>query len=137
MDYISHSAVNSVPVESIHFSYDIACQWAKNLCKRREQFPHEIQLHPKTTSIRVCIPDMHVDEHCDSCRPIFAFIRRMLVGRTCGEGVETEWAVINHVAASSREMSPSARQEILCDHWGHWNWLKITKLGKFDTEHSV
>jgi hypothetical protein len=130
MDYISHSAVNGVPVERIHWSYDIACQWVKNLVKRSKLFPPEIRLSKATKIVAACIPDMHVAEHCDKCRSLFAFIRRILSGRTCGEGVESEWAVINHIAASIREMSPSARQEILSDHWGHWNWLKTVRFGE-------
>jgi hypothetical protein len=130
MDFVAHSAARSSPIRSLLWSYDIACQWTKNLRKRMQAFPAEIQLPQTVKAIRAAIPDFHVIAHGDECQSTLNFLRINNVGRTCGEGIETEWAVINQVATSIREMSPSARQEVLSDHWGFWNWEKIKSFGE-------
>ncbi|KAN0078443.1 hypothetical protein V8E55_010500 [Tylopilus felleus] len=38
------------------------------------------------------------------------------------------WANINPAASSTKEMGPGARQDILDDHFGHWNWKKGFEL---------
>ena len=131
MDYIAHSAASSSPVRSIHWSYDIACQWMKNLRSRSLKFPPEIRAPSTVTQVRAAIPDFHVMAHGEQCQSTMNFLRINRVGRTCGEGIETEWSVINQVATSIREMSPSARQEVLSDHWGYWNWEKVKKFGTY------
>ena len=132
MDYIGYSAVGKIPVRILIWSYDIACQWMKNLRERMKDFPDDITLHPNTKQLRAAIPDFHLVGHGSKCQTPFNFMRIGSVGRTCGEGIETEWAAINLVATSVREMSPSARQEVLNDHWSFWNWCKTKNLGKLD-----
>ncbi|EEC00016.1 hypothetical protein MPER_00146, partial [Moniliophthora perniciosa FA553] len=51
------------------------------------------------------------------------------VGRTDGEGVERNWAGQGPIATSTTEMGPGSRHDTLDDHWGHWNWKKLTGLG--------
>ncbi|KAN0088024.1 hypothetical protein V8E55_006645 [Tylopilus felleus] len=45
-----------------------------------------------------------------------------------GEAPERGWANINPAASSTKEMGPGARQDILDDHFCHWNWKKVTSL---------
>ncbi|KAG1797160.1 hypothetical protein EV424DRAFT_1352893 [Suillus variegatus] len=52
------------------------------------------------------------------------------VGHTDGEAPERGWANINCVALSTKEMGPGACHNTLDDHFGDWNWKKITMLGE-------
>ncbi|KAG1889705.1 uncharacterized protein F5891DRAFT_1198476 [Suillus fuscotomentosus] len=51
-----------------------------------------------------------------------------------GEAPEWGWANINRVVASTKEMAPGTRQDILDDRFGDWNWKKVTAL---DLEGSI
>lgn len=94
-------------------------------------FPSNIRLPASYDLIRGAIPSFHIAGHGEDCTPKYGFGLLTGVSRTCGEGVETEWAVINQVATSIREMSPAARQEALNYHWGFWNWRKVVGFGTY------
>ncbi|KAJ7116141.1 hypothetical protein C8R43DRAFT_845374, partial [Mycena crocata] len=49
-------------------------------------------------------------------------------GQTDREGIERPWANIGGVATSIREQGPGARHDTLDDHWGYWNWVKLTLI---------
>jgi hypothetical protein len=51
------------------------------------------------------------------------------VGRTYGEGIESGWSHMNPVSMSTKEMAPSARREVIDDHWGSWNHQKTIGFG--------
>lgn len=55
------------------------------------------------------------------------------VGRTDGESPERGWAAMNPVASSTKEMGPGSRRDTLDDHFGDYNWRKVTSLR---TEHA-
>lgn len=112
-------------------SYDIACQYSKNFAKRGSDFPPCMRLQPETAeNLRWAIPKKHWPNHGrkDHSQYSFNFIR--WVGRTYGEGIEASWAHMNAVSMSTKEMAPSARQEVLDDHWSAWNWHKIRNFGE-------
>ncbi|KAE9397045.1 hypothetical protein BT96DRAFT_823805, partial [Gymnopus androsaceus JB14] len=50
-------------------------------------------------------------------------------GRTNGEGVERGWAHLGLIATSTRDMGPGSRHGTMNDHFGNWNWIKLTGLG--------
>lgn len=124
MDYIVFSGIKGSNVNEVRISYDIACQWHKKLSQRMELFPECIQINPGTR-LSFGIPKFHLHGHGPACQSIFSFNFLLGSGRTHGEGVETEWSVVNIVALSTKEMAPSARQETLNDHWSFWNWHKV------------
>lgn len=127
MDYIVFSGIKGNSTTEVRISYDIACQWCKKLKQRMATFPESIAIDPKT-EISVGIPKFHLHGHGPSCQSTFSFNFLPGSGRTHGEGVETEWSVMNIVATSTKEMAPSARHETLNDHWGHWNYQKVVGL---------
>lgn len=47
---------------------------------------------------------------------------------TDGEGIERLWSWLNKVAASAKEMTPAARQELLDDFCAFINWRKVISL---------
>ncbi|KAG1855838.1 hypothetical protein C8R48DRAFT_749263 [Suillus tomentosus] len=119
MDYIMCSALLILAMSMINISYDIACHFP----------PRESSL------IRFFVPKFHIQAHVDKCRKNFSFNWSRYVGRTDGEAPERGWSNINRVASSTKEMGPGARRDTLDDHFGDWNWKKITALDLGRTLH--
>ncbi|KAG2111490.1 hypothetical protein DEU56DRAFT_919993 [Suillus clintonianus] len=115
---------------SVNFSYNIACQWHKKLW-HRVSTALPLRLHPSSTQqYRFFIPKFHLAAHIAACQTTFSFNWSPYVGRTDGEAPERGWADINRVAASTKEMAPGTRRDVLDDHFGDWNWKKVTGLGR-------
>ncbi|KAF7965003.1 hypothetical protein HWV62_1144 [Athelia sp. TMB] len=111
-------------------SYDIACQWSVNLASRIPRFPEAMQFDLSTCNVTPVIPKFHIYAHGKSCQSRWSLNFLRWMGRIDGEGVEREWFNINPVALSTRLMGPGARWDTLDDHWGAWNWRKVTGLGR-------
>jgi hypothetical protein len=129
MDYIVLSSLAGVKLPRVVITYDIGCQWSKNLRRRMEEFPDDLKLDP-SMSIEIGIPNWHINGHGENCK-IFGLSYMDGVGRTCGEEVETTWAQTNALGASTREMGPGARHESLNDHWSGLNFRKIVGFREF------
>jgi hypothetical protein len=119
-----HSGLTRVLV-----SYDIGCQWSKNLSKR-------LALYPITSSFdlasleywRVILPKFHLANHGKDCQLRFNINFTDGAGRMTGEMIESGWALSNPIAVSTRENGPFARRAVLDDHWGSENWRKLRRL---------
>lgn len=131
MDYIVFSALSTFSTAPIvNFSYDIACQWHKKLWQRVSSIlPLQLQPNHVQTTFNFFVPKFHIAAHIPACQTNFSFNWTPGVGRTDGEAPERGWADINHVAASTKEMGPGSRRDILDDHFGDWNWKKVATLG--------
>ncbi|KAG1854315.1 hypothetical protein C8R48DRAFT_609911, partial [Suillus tomentosus] len=130
MDYIVFSALSafaSTPI--VNFSYDIACQWHKKLWQRVTTLPSQLQPNRAHTAFNFFVPKFHIAAHIAACQMNFSFNWTPGVGRTDGEAPECGWADINRIAASTKEMGPGSRCEVLDDHFGDWNWKKVTAFG--------
>jgi hypothetical protein len=115
---------------SLTLSYDIACQWSRNLKKRISQFPVEMQLSTSLVdSIKFVIPKFHIYGHGRQCQTKFSLNYLPHSARTNGEEPERWWAHINPISMSTREMTAGARHDTIDDHAGAWNWRKIVNLG--------
>ncbi|KAM6489208.1 hypothetical protein JOM56_015378 [Amanita muscaria] len=79
-------------------------------------------------SITFAVPKAHLPVHQDSCKIKYSFNLLPRVGHTDGEAPERGWAAINAVASSTKEMGPGSRRDTLDDHFGDYNWRKVTKL---------
>lgn len=129
MDYAMLSTLAGERVKSLVISYDIACQWSKNLPTRIPDFPQELRFDLSSTALTTVIPKFHIYAHGKKCQTRWSLNYLRWMGRTDGEGVEREWSHINPVALSTRLMGPGARHDTLDDHWGAWNWRKLVLLG--------
>ncbi|KAI0696131.1 hypothetical protein C8T65DRAFT_583713 [Cerioporus squamosus] len=128
MDYLFFSTLVGVVIIILLISYDIACQWNRNLLSRMANFPVDMWIDLSRTTLRFAIPKKHSRIHgANHSRYSFNFLP--FVGRTYGEGIESHWSHMNPIALSAREMSPGVRHEHLNDHWGAWNWQKIIRFG--------
>lgn len=133
MDYIFWSAVNSYKGRQITVSYDIMCQWYRNLLKRNANLPE--LLRRLDFVLRYVIPKFHISAHGPKCQTIFSFNFLPFMARTDGENIERGWAWMNPVSLSTREMGPGARHDTLDCQWSAWNWRIITRLGMFSCKY--
>jgi Kyakuja-Dileera-Zisupton transposase len=123
MDYVILSSLAGTKLPRVVLSYDIGCQWSKNLSQRMKDLPETLQLDP-AVQVEVGIPTWHVNGHGDDCKANVSLGYMHGVGRTCGEDVETTWAQTNALGTSTREMGPGARHETLDDQWCGMNFRK-------------
>ena len=64
MDFVLFHSLLGTKNEQIMFSYDIACQWSRNLSDRVLQLPDSMQLSDEQTRLlRFAIPKFHISAH--------------------------------------------------------------------------
>lgn len=131
MDYVVFSALRGyTPLQVFKISYDIACQWHKNLWRRMLRVPEAWHINHDSKDITFLVPKFHLPAHITECQWQFSFNLVRGVGRTDGEAPERGWANINPAASSTKEMGPGSRRDTIDDHFGDWNWKKVIGLGK-------
>ncbi|KAF7305850.1 CxC2 domain-containing protein [Mycena chlorophos] len=141
MDYVLASALRHV-LSELHkvISYDIACQWWKELRERLAKLPALVRLHIVLGMFRFVIPKMHIKGHTLLCQLIFSLYLAVGGGQTDGEGIERLWSLINGLGRSTRMCGPGARADQLDDFWSYSNWRKLVGLAailrrRLDTAH--
>jgi len=113
-------------------SYDIACQWIKNLKARLAMYSISSSLNLSTFIYwHIVIPKFHLYGHARLCQLKFNLSFTKGAGRVTGEMIESGWAQSNPIALSTRENGPFARRAALDDHWGAENWRKLRRLREF------
>lgn len=133
MDFIFFSSIMPLLLLTVVISYDIACQWKLNLMKRMNELPEHLRM-PAAVALAAFmfgIPKFHCPAHEEKCATPHSLNLMPGVGRTDGEGIERNWAEMNRVASSTKEMGVGYRHDVLDDHFGHHNWRKYTGLGTF------
>jgi hypothetical protein len=130
MDYIFMSAAVNTGISTLIASYDIACQWIKNLWTRMERLPEHIRLRLHPSNVLAKIPKFHFDSHGKKNHAQYSFAFTRGVGRTDGEGIERLWSILKGGAAQTIEMGPGARRDTLDDFCGFSNWRKTIGLGE-------
>nr|GAT42823.1 predicted protein [Mycena chlorophos] len=107
-------------------SYDIVCQWWKQLQERLEKLPPPlVRLKLILNIVRFVVPKMHINGHTRKCQSTFSLNWVPGSGQTDAEGIERAWAMVGGLAASTRVMGPGSRSDTLDDHWSFWNWTKL------------
>ncbi|KAG1718728.1 hypothetical protein EDD22DRAFT_983515 [Suillus occidentalis] len=131
MDYLFFSSMrSSQDIHVLNISYDIACQWNKNLWSRMSiPTPHQYHIDHDHKVVTFFVPKFHLPAHVASCQTKFSFNFIKGVGRTDGEAPERGWADINPIATSTRAMGPGSRRDTLDDHFNDWNWKKVCTMG--------
>ncbi|KAF7970236.1 hypothetical protein HWV62_24724 [Athelia sp. TMB] len=130
IDFILFSVLFGLVVRWLVLSYDICCQYSRNLVKRSRQLPASMQpADPKLLSeAKLVIPKMHLHNHGESCQLNFNLNFLEHSAETDAEDPERFWSWENPGSMSTREMTDGARYEVLCDHVAAWNWGKITSF---------
>lgn len=130
MDFIVFFTLLNVIIAQIVLSYDIACQWSRNLSKRIPQMGPYINIFPWFLSrVKYVIPKLHIYGHGAACQFRYSLNFLKWSARTNGEDIERWWSHINPVSMSTKEMGPGARHDTIDDHAAAWNWRKITLFG--------
>lgn len=135
MDYIFLSSLMGIAVACVLISYDIACQWSRNLTKRVKAFPLSMQEAFLRILLLFAVPKFHLPAHGGKCQSPYALGLIKGAGRVDGEGIERGWSLMNAIATATREMGPGFRHDTMDDHWQSLNWRKIVGLGEY--EHHV
>ncbi|KAF8439266.1 hypothetical protein L210DRAFT_3646022 [Boletus edulis BED1] len=114
MDYLLFSALHRfAPLHVFKISYDIACQWHKNLWTRMMRVPEPWHVDHDSKDITFLVPKFHLPAHVTEY----------------GEAPERGWANINPAASSTKEMGPGSHRDTIDDHFRDWNWKKVVSLG--------
>ncbi|KAG6818624.1 hypothetical protein H0H93_003377 [Arthromyces matolae] len=130
MDYFFGSSLTQNTPKIVIVSYDIACQWHRNLRKRFDVYGRSFGLPDPygDRQLRFVVPKFHLLAHVDKCKVTYSLNLLPNVGRTDGEAPERGWAAVNAVANSTKEMGPGSRRDTLDDHFGDYNWRKYMSL---------
>ncbi|KAG1778278.1 hypothetical protein EV702DRAFT_1026696 [Suillus placidus] len=130
MDYLFFSTMQHAKgLVTLNVSYDIACQWSKHLWECMAQYPNWMHVERGDKIMTFLVPKFHLPAHIFACQITYSHNLVKGMGRTDGEAPERGWANINPVATSTREMGPGSRRDTLDDHFGDFNWKKVTNLG--------
>ncbi len=132
MDYLFLSSfLHGVPFDLV-ISYDISCQWSRNLLERIKQYAQSLHIPEGTFKHFIfLVPKFHLTAHIGTCHAQYSFNFVTKVGRTDGEAPERGWSRMNPIALSTSEMGPGSRRDTLDDHFGDGNWTKSTSMGEY------
>ena len=131
---MASSLVNSIEagITDVVVTYDIACQWGKNLQYRLTAYPSIPPLDlTALNSFCVAVLKFHLIGHGASCQSNFNLAFMDKVGMMHGESVKTIWSHLTSLATWLRENGPGVRHLILDDHWSGWNWSKLVSLREY------
>ncbi|KIJ30662.1 hypothetical protein M422DRAFT_186794, partial [Sphaerobolus stellatus SS14] len=121
-------------LKQVVISYDVACKFHIhfNKCIRHQDWRllSEDELERlEQIEIVWLVPKFHLAAHIEGCADRFSFNWTKLVGRTCGETVESNWARLNGLATSTREMGFGQRRDVLTDSMCFHNFNKAVNEG--------
>ncbi|KDQ30010.1 hypothetical protein PLEOSDRAFT_1037626, partial [Pleurotus ostreatus PC15] len=128
MDYLYFSSIRNHSPSALIVSYDIACQWSRNILLRSGTYPSELVGRAASLRTTYLVPKFHLYAHRTECQINYSFNLTPGVGRMDGESPERGWAAMNPVASSTKEMGPGSRRDTLDDHFGDYNWRKVATL---------
>ena len=118
-------------VKRVLMSYDIGCQWWKNLEKHIAFYPMSSSLKLKSLEYwNVVVPKFHLAGHRKDCQLLYNINFTKGAAMMSGEMIESGWAQSGSMAVWTRENGPFARRGVLDDHWGSENWRKLRRLRK-------
>ncbi|KAG1738452.1 uncharacterized protein EDB91DRAFT_1249364 [Suillus paluster] len=129
MDYLFFSTLRNSRLNILNVSYDIACQWHKNLWSRMKSLSESYHISYLCIFIQFFVPKFHLLAHVNKCQTLFSFNFARFVSRTDGEAPKCGWSNINPVASSTKAMGPGCRRDTLDNHFRDWNWKKVVGLG--------
>ena len=119
-------------ITRILLSYDIGCQWNKNVQSRLDSYAAFSRIDLADLEYwKVVVPKFHLEGHGTECHVLFNLACTKWAGRMDGERIEGGWAQTIGMATWTRESGPFARRNILDDHWNASNWLKLVGLREF------
>ncbi|EKM49373.1 uncharacterized protein PHACADRAFT_33448 [Phanerochaete carnosa HHB-10118-sp] len=125
MDFISMSALSLQPQpttkKGVVLSYDIMCQYLIWLHECIKNLLAHIQIElPIGGEVQYVISKYHLNTHKKQDHNKYSLNFMKGCGQTDGKEVERGWSCFDGTTASTWEMGPGLREEMLEDHL-HWN----------------
>lgn len=124
------SSIVGLGLLSLIASYDIACQWMKNVWTRVEELPEHLYPNIPHANLIGKIPKFHFDAHQRKNHAQYSFSYTRGAGRVDGEGIERLWSSLKSGVPQTTEMGPGSRRDTLDDFCGFSNWRKMVGLSK-------
>ncbi|KAJ7839301.1 hypothetical protein B0H13DRAFT_1650261 [Mycena leptocephala] len=124
MDFILMSSLAGFDLEQLTISYDIACQWQKNLASRIRKLPADMQLDFESFLFQCGLPVWHASSHETECTNCYSLSFIPGVGKTDGEGIERLWAELNAFALHTKNMGIGHCADTLDDKINYHNFMK-------------
>ncbi|KAF7299710.1 CxC2 domain-containing protein [Mycena chlorophos] len=129
MDYLFASMLRHISqILRKVVSYDIVCQWYKNIFERLTQLPPFLKFVLYRRFTTFVVPKLHILGHIAECRSRFNLDLTSGGGQTDAEGIERAWAAAGGLSGSTKMMGPGARSDMLDAYWSFWNWTKVIGL---------
>ncbi|KAJ7483686.1 hypothetical protein B0H11DRAFT_1914569 [Mycena galericulata] len=128
------SALLNTIIFFLILSYDLACQYCKNLWTRMSGLPQDMHLNIDKARVWFKIPNFHVAGHERGCHSPYSFHYMWGAGRTHGETVEQNWEFTNGAAASTKMMGVGSRHSTLEDLFGFHNWRRLVAWRRIFTK---
>ncbi|KAJ7036232.1 hypothetical protein C8F04DRAFT_1258078 [Mycena alexandri] len=129
MDYILMSALAGFALLALTVSYDIACQWRKNLAQRNGKLDDRIQLDLERVDVHCGIPVWHAGSHEKECEDENSLKFLEGVGKSDGEGIERFWADVGPAAYQTKDMGLGNRADSLENKIDYHNHQKNLSQG--------
>ncbi|CAK5273727.1 unnamed protein product [Mycena citricolor] len=130
MDFIAFSALAGFGLLWLTLSYDIGCQWNKNLEDRMKRLPSELHLPLKDLEVQCGLPVWHAASHNSECQNANSLSFKPGVGKTDGEGIERVWSTLNPTGYATRTSSLGSRADVLEEKIDHNNFMKNLGLAQ-------
>ena len=89
MNYIFLSSIINTAQLPVVLSYDIMCQWKKNLWHRLPNLPESLRSNATKDKLIGVIPKFHIMAHEEICQLDYSLHYTPGVGCTDGEGIES------------------------------------------------
>ncbi|KAF9489147.1 hypothetical protein BDN71DRAFT_1402098, partial [Pleurotus eryngii] len=130
MDFLLFQTLVRATFGRLLLSYDIACQYSRNLFRRMKQMPTTLQLSDNTASrFDFVVPKFHLYGHGTQCQLWYLINLCPGCAQSNLEDLEHWWVHINPVSMSTKLISPWTCCETIDDHAHGWNWRKVTNFG--------
>lgn len=129
-DYVVVRSTSHNPETKKVASYDIMCQWSVNLQNRLKDFPFKYAERLDRQIVARVVPKFHLAAHKEQCRIDFSLNYEPGVGRSDMEGPERTWFGLQG-GGSTKDQGPGYWSDAMDDKFGHWNWSKLVRLGRF------
>ncbi|KAJ7899713.1 hypothetical protein B0H13DRAFT_2336971 [Mycena leptocephala] len=123
MDYILMSALVGLTLLALTISYDIACQWKKNLPERNSKLDLE------NVDVQCGLPVWHAESHEKECQDQNSLNIVEGVGKSDGEGVERFWSDVGPASYHTKDMGLGNRADMLEDKIDYHNHQKNLAQG--------
>ncbi|KAJ7768842.1 hypothetical protein B0H16DRAFT_1452770 [Mycena metata] len=124
MDFIVMSSLAGFDLMELTISYDVACQWQKNLLARIAKLPANMRPDFDVFMLQCGLPVWHVSSHEEECTNTNSLSFLQGVGKSDGEGIERLWAELNAFAYHTKNMGVGHRADTIEDKIDYHNFTK-------------